>query len=85
MLYQFIIFYNQSFYATKLGPECECKLGRKSGLWGTYHVVREAKSDQILQGSEVWSYQEPLQSVSNGIPQQLVLTSSSYQKFYLLL
>lgn len=79
MLYQFIIFY-KSFYTTKLGTECECKLGRKSGLWGTYHVVREAQSDQILQRSEVWSYQEPLQSISNGISQQLVLTSS-YQKF----
>lgn len=83
MLYQLIIFF-YSFYTTKLGTECECKLGRKPGLWGTDHVVREAKSDQILQRSEVWSYQEPLQSISNGIPQQLVLTSSSYQKFYLL-
>lgn len=81
-MYQFIIFYD-SFYTTKLGTECECKLGRKPGLWSTYHVVRETKPDQILQRSEVWSYQEPIQSISNGIPQQLVLTSS-HQKFYLL-
>lgn len=52
MLYQLIIFF-YSFYTTKLGTECECKLGRKPGLWGTDHVVREAKSDQILQRSEV--------------------------------
>lgn len=48
-----INYFFYSFYTTKLGPECECKLGRKPGLWGTDHVVREAKSDQILQRSEV--------------------------------